>query len=108
MSSEIIRDISDNDKPLCPNIGYPSNAAHQLHVRTLDAFYEATDKDADGELPEAVGKAYHAAAYGAVSDRMDLYVAQTSFMRGGRSTIVEAWWFKCPICGFILPAAAKP
>jgi hypothetical protein len=35
---------------------------------------------------------------------MDLFVARTSFVRGGRYVTVQAWWFKCPICGFILPA----
>jgi hypothetical protein len=97
------------DRPLCPNdISFPLNQFHYERTRLLDAFYNAAEKDDDSEFvsPE-VDKAYYETAYG--KDRsgtgMRLFHeavtpmgAQFPFIR------VEAWYFRCPICGFVLPA----
>jgi len=110
MYNEIIRDLPDDQKPLCPNLGWPSNPSHELQVRVLDAFYEATDKDEDGELNPEVEKAYAAAAYKGkkgTTDRMDLYVTSAAFYRYSKQIIVETYWFKCHVCGFVLPAYEK-
>jgi len=109
-SSEIIRDLPDDQKPLCPNLGWPSNPFHELQVRVVDSFYEATDKDEDGELNSEVEKAYAAAAYEGkkgTSDRMSLYVTSVAFHKYGKQIIVETYWFKCHVCGFVLPAYEK-
>jgi hypothetical protein len=100
-------DVPDMELPLCPNVGWPGNSAHELHNRTLDAFYNAVEKDVEGEMPEPVAKAYNAAAYGQVSDRMNLYREAVVVNYGGSSLTVQAWWFKCPICGFVLPASER-
>jgi hypothetical protein len=105
---EVIRELTDSDKPLCPNIGWPTNPAHQLRTRMLDAFYEAAERDADDEMPEPLDKAYHAAAYGpTTSDRMNLYRCSVSFLHHRKITTVEMWYFQCGICGLILPASER-
>jgi hypothetical protein len=105
---ELIRELSDSDKPLCPNIGQPINAAHALRNRMLNAFYEAAEKNTDGDMTEPVDKAYYAAAYGfTTSDRMNLYRDSASFVRGREIVVVEAWYFRCGICGLILPASRR-
>jgi hypothetical protein len=100
--------ISDSDRPLCPNMGYPGNEAHHLRTRILNTFYEAAPKDSDGEMSEELDKVYSAAAYGGNTDeRMNLYSEFVNVYQGTNVTQVTTWWFKCPICGFILPATAK-
>lgn len=94
-----------NDGPLCPNsVGEPMHEAHRLRVRVLDAFYEAADKDEDNEMPEPLERAYSAAAYGRVEDRMDLFAHSTGFLDGNRRVTIEAWWYRCRVCGLVLPA----
>ncbi|MBM0201883.1 hypothetical protein JNW90_01270 [Micromonospora sp. STR1s_5] len=103
--AEIVRNLSDHDKPLCPNQLGPGNVAHQIHNRTLDAFYNAAEKHADDEMPEPLDKVYKAASDGELSDRMNLLRHTTQVSLAPEETVtVEAWWFQCPICGFILTA----
>jgi hypothetical protein len=98
-------DISDDERPLCPNIGWPGNPAHELRTRVLNAFYNAAEKDAEGEMTGTAEAAYSEAAYGSGTDeRMHLYREGVAALYGGSYVTVEAWWFKCPICGFVLPA----
>jgi hypothetical protein len=68
--------------------------------------YEATERDEDGEFTDpAVERAYTAIAYGeSVDDRMHLYVSEVSAQYGGAPVHVEAWFFRCPVCGLVLPA----
>lgn len=107
--SEIVRDLRGGDGPLCPNsVGEPLHDAHRLHVRTLDAFYNAADKDSDGELPEAVERAYGAAAYEQITDRMDLFRHSNSITEGNRPVVVESYWYRCRVCGLVLPATRRP
>lgn len=101
---EIIREPID--RPMCPN-GFiePIHPSHRMRIRMLDAFSKAAERDADGEMTEPVGKAYYAAAYeGPTEDRMWLYRETVGFMRGRGHIIVEAWYFRCTICGLMLPA----
>lgn len=105
MTSEIIRTLTSGDKPLCPNsTNAPIHEAHQLHTRVVDAFYNAAEKDDEGEMSAPLDKAYSAAAYGSVSDNMELFVAAASFPYRSEFVRVESWWWKCPVCGFVLPA----
>lgn len=102
--SEIVREASEG--PLCPNgLGSPIHPAHELRVRVLDAFYEATEKDDDGEMPAPVETAYGAAAYGVTTDRMDLFRHSSAFFSGNRQVLIESYWFRCRVCGLILPAS---
>jgi hypothetical protein len=107
--SGIVRGLSETDKPLCPNVTSPrSNKEHEIHVRTTDAFYDAAERDADDEfVNENTGKAYYAAAYDKISNKMNLYFARVHFYVGNKQKIVETYWFQCHICGLILPAYEK-
>ncbi|WP_431728606.1 hypothetical protein [Verrucosispora sp. TAA-831] len=105
---ELVRTLSETDKPLCPNTGPVANEAHQTYTRTLNAFYDAADKNDDSEMPEAVEKAYQGAAYGRMTDRMDLFRYGVGFAQGSQYVRVESWWWQCRICGFVLPAQRTP
>jgi hypothetical protein len=101
---EIIRESME--RPMCPNgISEPIHPAHRMRIRMLDAYSNAAERDADGEMAPPVDQAYYAAAYsGSTEDRMWLYREAAGFMRGRVHTLVEAWYFRCQICGLILPA----
>lgn len=103
---ELVRSLPDTEGPLCPStLGGTTDPRHEATVRTLNAFYEAAAKDADGELVPPVDAAYSAAAYGTMSDRMRLYVERVGFTYQGQRVVVESWYFKCGTCGFVLPAS---
>lgn len=93
--------------PMCPNGMEPIHPAHALRVRITDAFYNAAEKDADGEMPPELEAAYTAATYGpGTGDRMRLYMESAAPANGPRR-VVEAWWFQCVLCGLVLPAVAR-
>jgi hypothetical protein len=104
----VVRTLSDSDLPMCPNgMLRPIHEAHQLHTRMIDALYEATKpyENEDGELPEPLDKASTALSYGpTTADRMHLYFDRVGFMQGREHVMVEAWYFRCAICGLMLPA----
>lgn len=103
--TEIVRSLPDTSKPLCPNSLEPVHQAHQLRNRILDAFCEAAEKGADGDMVEPAGRAYQAAAYERVGDSMELYRHSASFLDGGDTyTVVESFWRRCGVCGLVLPA----
>lgn len=97
-----------DDGPLCPNTGDPR---HLLAVKMLDAMYEVMDRDPEtSESPPDQDRLYSAAAK-AASSWMHLYLATStpSVMGQGKShalagTHVEAWYFRCPTCEFMIPA----
>lgn len=102
--SRLVRDATEG--PLCPNgLGDPVHEAHRLRVRALDAFYEAVEKNEDLEMPEPAERAYEA-ANSALTDRMDLFQHSSHFTSGNRSFIVEAYWYRCRVCGLVLPATS--
>jgi hypothetical protein len=95
-----------NDRPLCPHdLATPANPAHQLHNRLIDAVHEATPHDEDGQpvTPELEAVAA-AVTDGRVSARMRLHREAASGTAGGAPFLVEAWFFRCDVCGLILPA----
>jgi hypothetical protein len=101
---EIIRNLVD--RMLCPHSSnFPVHEAHQLRTRMLDGFYEAAEKDEDGEMAEPLEKAY-LAAKDRVNDYMDLFVHTANIMRGRQFVTVETWWWKCPTCALVLPATS--
>lgn len=95
----------EGDGPLCPRD--PDALEHIAQVAVLDRFYEAAAKDDDEELtsPE-MEAAYRAAAYpegrGMQLYRTSVYPSQTD--RGRGIAAVEAWFLRCPVCLFVLPA----
>lgn len=100
---EIIREPID--KMMCPQASnMPVAEAHMLHNRLVDAFSAATKvyEDEVGDLPEPLDKAYSAVAYGSIGTDMDLF-RHTVYARG---SVVQTWWWKCPTCGFVLPATS--
>lgn len=102
---EIIREPIE--KMMCPqSSNFPIAEAHMLRNRVLDAFSAAAKpyEDADGEMPEPLDKAYYAAAAGPVSTDMDLFVHEVYVYN--RRVTVSTWWWKCPTCGFVLPATS--
>jgi hypothetical protein len=106
----LIRDVAELSLPLCPNVatGITVDPLHAVATTVLDAFHKAADKDADGEFtsPE-VAKAYRAAA-DRVTDRMRLYRTTVSYPAGGRfQVVVSAYYFRCGVCGFTLPATGE-
>lgn len=104
---EIIREPID--KMMCPQASnMPVAEAHMLHNRLVDAFSAATKEyeDGDGDLPEPLDKAYSAVAYGSIGTDMDLFVHEVYVRRHGAGVTVSTWWWKCPTCGFVLPATS--
>lgn len=97
--------------PLCPNdYGDPQHPSHQLRVRFADAVHEATPRNADGEpaSPE-LDAVNNAVAYGPTTDnRMRLYRATVQAMDVRGTVTVEALFFRCQICGLVLPASRAP
>jgi hypothetical protein len=102
-----------SDRPLCPNdISFPLNQFHAERNRLLDEFYNAAEKDAEGEFtsPE-VNEAYGTAAYGKDRRGKGMLLYRTSVTPMHQAALfgtVEAWWFRCQICGFVLPAQRTP
>lgn len=99
--------IETQDGPLCPYNGAPAiNDAHRLRNQILDTAYDAAEKSEDSEFVDpSVDKVYNAMAYGSrAGDRMNLYRVSALAPNGGRAVAVEALWFQCPVCGFVLPA----
>lgn len=88
--------------PLCPQSTPPVHAAHAVRERVFDGFFEAARGEGT-EMPPAADQAYHAAAR-KVSAEMSLYVANAEGMVRGTLFEVRAAWFRCPTCGFVLPA----
>ncbi len=93
--------------PLCPGSFPPAHPSHAARNDVLDAVYTASPKNEDSEIqPESAANAYHAAAYGTDGrdgDRMRLY-CDTAWPLGSPQVIIRAWYFRCRVCGLILPA----
>lgn len=107
MSDSGIVKLADFDKPICPNMSTdPGNKAHELYVRMQNVIYETAEKDADGEIAnQSVADVINALSYLKMNDRMDLYFIQNVLpLKYGHQSFVESFYYKCHICGFILPA----
>ena len=103
---EIIREPID--QMMCPQASnMPVAQEHMLRNRIIDAFSAAVKphEDENGELPPGpLTDAYLGIAYGPISTRMDLFVHEAYVEN--RRAIVSTWWWKCPTCGFVLPATS--
>lgn len=107
IESDGLIDIIEGRGPLCPASMPPVSAAHALLRQIQNVAYQATEYDGDGEpvSPEA-GAVVDAVHYGNETDsRMRLYRDAVSALGGRRGMVaVEALYFRCPLCGFVLPA----
>lgn len=99
-------DIPEHNGPLCPNSwGYPLHPLHQLHVRLQDAVHNATPKDENQEPITPELEAVNAAvSYGPVTEQMRLYRESIGFAYQRQNVLVESFYFRCGVCGLILPA----
>jgi hypothetical protein len=92
---------------LCPqSVSLGANqfvAAHKITNLVLDRLFRSLPRDADGELIEA-SEVIYAETLGS-GDYMNLHVEHASVLRGNKMEILQSWFFMCPICGFVLPAA---
>jgi hypothetical protein len=108
MSDSGIIKLPDFEKPLCPYVSTdPGNKAHELYVRAQNVVYDTAEKDADGEiLDPKVADIMSAVSYIQMNERMDLYFVRNSLPFSGvlKQAVVESYYYKCHICGFILPA----
>lgn len=108
----VIRMLSESDLPMCPNgMMRPIHPAHALRTTMINAVYDVTKEheNDDGELPEPLDKVSQALSYGpTTADRMNLYFDRVSFLQGREFVMVEAWHFRCAICGLMLPAQRMP
>lgn len=106
MSGELVKLVSETDGPVCPSSLPPVIAnAHAQHNRTLDAFYGATTKNDEGEFAtDEMDRAYYAAVR---LNRMHLYIDSAQAFYRSRVITVECWWWRCQICGFVLPTEVK-
>lgn len=108
----------DNPSVLCPLL--TSHPRHVEWVRVQNGVYRATPRDADGEIiqDEQYRRNLNAAAHemdihSNTPDYMSLYHGTATARRGGAGSsklspraYVDAWWFRCPVCHFVLPATA--
>jgi hypothetical protein len=105
---EIIPNIPESSKPLCTaHVTWPGGTNAQIHAtanRVLDALYDALPKDGEGELIAEADELY-AKASAAVPDRMELHVDSVYVQYGRWKTSIEAFYFVCHGCGYVLPAA---
>lgn len=117
---------SGGNGPLCPYVGAghpgePHAERHRAAVTIENDVYEAFDglRDADGELSaedearytqEILERLERELGFTGSSywdfARMRLYSATaTPMSRVAQRGYVEAWWFQCQGCGFVLPAS---
>jgi hypothetical protein len=104
--------------PLCPymiQVVPPADPRGQAHRRATalvnkvyDEFHDR--RDADGEMSAEDEKLYDERVLASPYDidRMSLFhesATPAEHMRTG--DWVEAWWFQCRCCGFVLPAARQ-
>lgn len=94
----------DDGGPLCPMEG--THPAHRAVVAVQDAYHSAMPTDEDGEYsPEHDALLATARKHRGLRSGMDLYQVSTSTATIP-TTVVQAWYFKCPVCLFVLPATS--
>lgn len=106
-------DLRSGDQgPMCPQSMPPVvHPSHHLAGTFADAAYEATPRGEDGEpLTGDLAAVNQAVSYGPTTEnRMRLYRAAVAAQSSsGRDVGVEALYFRCQICGFVLPASRVP
>lgn len=97
--------------PMCPR-GYGPGMApeHEIRVRMIDAAYEATSRNDDGEpTTSELAKVNDAISYGPrTNDRMRLFRDAVQALDYRGTVGVETLYFRCQICGLILAAGRVP
>ena len=87
-------------QPLCPQSFAPMHPLHQQSIDAQNKLYDAMAflRDDDSE----VAPQYEGIASALNDENMRLYVSN-AYAIGHRARI-EAWFFRCLVCGFVLPA----
>lgn len=104
----MIVETLDRNGPLCPReMSAINDPAHQATRRVLDAFYMKAEVNDEGEFADPkVEEAYRAASYPNGRTGMYLY-REGPYITANPPSDVQAWYFQCPVCGFVLPATAR-
>lgn len=101
------------DGPLCPQSLGALSGEHRAERLYDDAIYEASKafrKDADGnpdpngDLPPDLDTLYNSITFNGTYRRMYLHYEETEFMQGQGMYKVKAYYWRCHLCGYILPA----
>lgn len=97
---------------LCPQD--PTSERHREWVRVQNAIYSMAARDVEGEVIDEEDyrakikeAALEMGIHSETPDYMNLYraTALTSHRaQASRNKWVQAWFFKCPVCHFVLPA----
>ena len=97
---------SGNKGPLCPNQLDPMHPMHRFHVNLQDAAYKASSVDTETlEFTEpGAEKVYSAISYEQYDGYMRAYRDVSTVLLRGRPEGIETYYFRCSICGLILPA----
>lgn len=111
--SGIVREVRLNNGPLCPQSIYPANGRHQAATDFADRLYRAMEPfkvdaegnpDPAGELPANLETIYHKVVHPEDNSHMILHSETTEFVQGRKLVTVETYFWKCHLCGHILPA----
>lgn len=104
----MIVETLDKNGPLCPNESrvarHPAHAVADLFADRLNVSLERhIGKDGEGQLVPAAEDIYDDVVY--ADHGMRLFLAEAQPVQDVRTT-VQAYYWQCPICGFVLPAQA--
>lgn len=100
--------VDTQERPICPNQFFPIHPSHELHLKLRDAAIAAMDKDQYGKPVQLEQQLEQQRVYNAIvhneqyDGRMNLYTMQVGYDAGFAS--IEAWFFRCGVCGLIIAA----
>lgn len=94
--------IEHRDGILCPQSMPPIAQEHLAHVSLADRAYEAAGKDAEGELTPESAKIQMAISENWMRLYHDYWLGPVDAVR----VTVESYYWRCQVCGFVLPAQA--
>jgi len=109
---ELIRDTHGGG-PLCPMSMGALSGEHRAERIFDDLMHNAFkplrsndtgQPDPEGDLPPDLDKAYSAVIYSPTYSRMHLHKEGTTFMEGRTIIDVEAYYWRCHLCGHTIPA----
>lgn len=91
---------------LCPQAYGPTpSPLHRADVEAKDRLYNAIPHNEDGDFEPQFEEVYTKAIGGRDRSSMDLFREVVQSVGPAAGTVVEAWFFQCPVCGFVLPAS---
>lgn len=108
MSGQLL--TNQTSGPMCPkSYGPAPDIAHAAVTAMEDRLHRATEPlaDADGELPPEIDKLWCDSVYANDVRRMQMFYESGTAMMGQTVVTLETYFFRCTVCGFILPAHAK-